>query len=187
MEECDRSLLNDREKYYIKLYNTYFDGYNDTTGGDNGTENACCKISKEQLLEIYNLLQNSNLSQKEIAVRYNIGQDVVSTINHGKSRRLDGYSYPLRSHDCINYCCDCGIAIHKKSIRCDACNKIISRKVIRPSRDVLKEEIRTTTFRELSYKYNVSDKAIVKWCKSYNLPHTKSLIKTYSDYEWELI
>ena len=69
----------------------------------------------------------------------------------------------------------------------DACNKIISRKVIRPSRDVLKEEIRTTTFRELSYKYNVSDKAIVKWCKSYNLPHTKSLIKTYSDYEWELI
>ena len=40
-------MLDDREKYYIQLYDTYFNGYNETTGGNEGTSNACKKISKD--------------------------------------------------------------------------------------------------------------------------------------------
>lgn len=33
IEECDNSLLNDREKYWINFYNSYKNGYNSTPGG----------------------------------------------------------------------------------------------------------------------------------------------------------
>lgn len=34
VEECDESMLNDREIYYIDKYNSYKNGYNATLGGD---------------------------------------------------------------------------------------------------------------------------------------------------------
>jgi hypothetical protein len=64
--------LNEKEKYYIEKYDTYFNGYNETTGGTLN-ENNCIKISKEELLKIYDLLINSSLSQKEIALLFNVG------------------------------------------------------------------------------------------------------------------
>lgn len=187
LEECSCSELDEREIYYISLYDTYFHGYNETTGGNNGNNNACQKISKTQLLEIYDLLQHSEISQKEIADRYGVGDDIISTINHGKSRRLDGYEYPLRNNLRSHFCCECGIKISKNAIRCDICQKKRIRKVDRPSREILKAEIRTASFVALGKKYQVSDKTISKWCEYYHLPSKKSIIKTYSDKEWELI
>lgn len=34
IEQCDQSLLSEREKYWIKYYNSYENGYNATYGGD---------------------------------------------------------------------------------------------------------------------------------------------------------
>lgn len=59
--------------------------------------------------------------------------------------------------------------------------------MIRPSREELKEMIRTESFCGIGAKFGVSDKAITKWCKNYGLPNTKREIKTYSDEDWELI
>jgi hypothetical protein len=42
-------------------------------------------------------------------------------------------------------------------------------------------------FTKIAEKYGVSDKSIARWCVYYNLPSKKSIIKTYSDSEWELI
>lgn len=33
LEECDTSLLDEKEVYYINLYNSYKEGYNATLGG----------------------------------------------------------------------------------------------------------------------------------------------------------
>ena len=38
LEECDDSMLNDREVFWIDFYKTYQNGYNETSGGEN-TEN----------------------------------------------------------------------------------------------------------------------------------------------------
>lgn len=46
-------------------------------------------------------------------------------------------------------------------------------KVDRPSKETLEEEIKTTTFTELSKKYGVSATCISKWCKFYGLPSRK--------------
>lgn len=51
------------------------------------------------------------------------------------------------------------------------------RKVERPSKELLYDLIKTKSFVEIGKTYNVSDKAIVKWCKYYKLPFRKKDIK----------
>lgn len=59
------------------------------------------------------------------------------------------------------------------------------REVERPTREILKQEIRIKSFVALGKQYDVSDNAIRKWCIFYNLPSRKKDIKTYTDEEWE--
>ena len=55
------------------------------------------------------------------------------------------------------------------------------------SRDELKQLIREKPFTYIGEKYNLTDNAIRKWCKRYNLPSKKGQIESYSDEEWELL
>lgn len=189
IEECEMKQLDELEQKYIELYDSYFSGYNETLGGQkSGGFGTSLKISKEQLLEIYDLLQHSTLSQNEIALKYNVGKDVISTINHGKSRRLPGYIYPLRDNVAkIKTCAICGKPISPKATICMECSRDKMRVSDRPSRIELKAMIRTLPFTTIAKNFNVTDNSIRKWCDSYNLPRTKKEIKTYSDKEWELI
>lgn len=191
LEECNIKELNEKEIYYINLYDTYFNGYNETTGGDSGNSNNCIKISKEDLLKIYDLLLNSEIPQNKIADMFSVGQDVISTINNGKSCRLEGYEYPLRQQKRreIKFCCDCNVQLKDyNSVRCPKCDKIHQRKVKdRPDRDLLKTLIRTKSFTEIGRLYGVTDNTIRKWCKGVNLPTKKSEISILTDDEWNLV
>lgn len=88
-----------------------------------------------------------------------------------------------------NFCVDCGKIISASSTRCKSCRSKQPqyRKVQRPSRNVLKDEIRNTSFLQIGKRYGVTDNAVRKWCKGYNLPFTKNDIKKYSDSEWNKI
>lgn len=86
-----------------------------------------------------------------------------------------------------NHCIDCGKIIDNRSQRCEECEHKRQRRIEWPQRDELKKLIRTQSFSTIGKKYNVSDNAIRKWCKNYNLPTKKSEIKNYSDKEWEEI
>ena len=57
----------------------------------------------------------------------------------------------------------------------------------KPSREILKEKIRALSFLKIGEEYGVSDNAIRKWCKSYNLPYQKSVIKSYTDIDWKKV
>lgn len=87
----------------------------------------------------------------------------------------------------INYCIDCGKEIYSTSTRCDRCEKIHRRIVNRPSREELKNLIRTISFTKIGEQFGVSDNAIRKWCDAYNLPRKVSEIKKYTDEEWLII
>ena len=187
LEECEIFELDEKEKYYIEYFNSYKKGYNQTQGGS-GSKGFTVKISLDELYEIYDLLLHSSLTQKEIATLYKVGEDTISEINQGKTRQLEGYSYPLRNNQkSKNYCIDCGKEILLSSTRCHECNKIFSRLQDRPNREVLKEAIRKRSFLEIGRQYNVSDNSIRKWCIGYNLPSKKTDIKKYTDEEWEKI
>lgn len=65
-------------------------------------------------------------------------------------------------------------------------NKFIKNTNIeRPSREILKEKIRTSNFLQIGKEYGVSDNAVRKWCKFYGLPFKSHIIKSLSDEEWE--
>lgn len=88
-----------------------------------------------------------------------------------------------------HYCSNCGKEITSKSKTglCSACWSFSTRKSNRPTREELKNEIRTKSFLSLAEKYEVSDNAIRKWCIAYNLPKTKKEINSYSNEEWKQI
>ena len=87
---------------------------------------------------------------------------------------------------------DCGKQIALRSQRCPSCaskNSVIRKVAIQdlPTREKLKWLIRNKTFVEIGKSFSVSDNAIRKWCKNYNLPTKKAEIKKYTDKEWETI
>ena len=71
-------------------------------------------------------------------------------------------------------CLDC----HKKYVQSNSLNI---------DRETLKEEIRSTSFVKIGEKYNVTDNAIRKVCKKYNLPYRTKDIKQISDDKWKEI
>jgi len=89
----------------------------------------------------------------------------------------------------VHYCERCGIkpTYDKNSKFCRSCYYIESRKVERPTREELKNLIRTKSFVQIGKDYGVSDSAIRKWCKTYNLPFKKYIINRYNDEDWKKI
>ena len=68
-------------------------------------------------------------------------------------------------------CPDCKINIiqTRYSKRCDNCLKVHIRKVQRPNKEELKKLIWELPTTKIAKKYGVSDKAVEKWCKDYEL------------------
>lgn len=87
----------------------------------------------------------------------------------------------------LNYCIDCHCQIDSTATRCPSCAAKARRVCERPSREDLKQLIRTLSFTQIGEQFGVGDNSIRKWCDSMNLPRTKKEINSYSDEEWELI
>lgn len=107
IEECDDSIWEDREKYWIEHCNSLIpNGYNMIDGGSEpphyvGESSLVSKLTDLEVKEIQNLLLKYNfneLSNKEIASKYNISTDQISRINSGKRGYNKELSYPLRKY-----------------------------------------------------------------------------------------
>lgn len=171
IEECDKDILSEKEIYYIDLYNSCLEGYNQTLGGESASNPK--KLSEAQVIEIYELLEKSDMKIGEIASLYSVGIDVISTINHGKSRRHPGMKYPIRSNISEdNFCCDCGKKIDPKAKRCIDCSHRLLYRTEHPDKDTLYQILLENkgNFTKVGKLYNVRDNTIRKWCKKYDLP-----------------
>lgn len=175
IEECSSDLLNEREIYWIKYYNSYQEGYNQTQGGN--SYKAWIKINDEQLTEIISYLQNTDISQQELAKMYHVGEDTISEINQGHTRHQENLNYPLRQNKKVNVCVDCGEVISSGAIRCKKCKYIQLQVTTRPSKEQLYQELLNNSFVAVGKKYGVSDNAIRKWCKAYGIPSKASEYK----------
>lgn len=87
----------------------------------------------------------------------------------------------------LNFCIICGKSIHHNATLCRECYVKENESEKKPSREILKEKIRALSFLKIGEEYGVSDNAIRKWCKSYNLPYQKSVIKSYTDTDWKKV
>lgn len=94
-----------------------------------------------------------------------------------------GQKYRAEPKRCLN----CGTLIDKGSIYCVECAHLLQRRCVWPDRNTLKNEIRIGSFTGIAKKYGVTDNAVRKWCKKYNLPSRIKDIRAYSNEEWALI
>lgn len=77
LEECDNSLLDTREQYYIKLYNSNNKefGYNSTIGGNSNNK----KYERNEILNFW----NKGLTIEEIANKLSCCTQTISTVLKG--------------------------------------------------------------------------------------------------------
>ena len=72
IEECDQSLLNEREKFYIKKFNSYHNGYNSTLGGE-GT--LTYELDEDEVIDLYR-----TIGIEKIAHKYGCHTKVIKSI-----------------------------------------------------------------------------------------------------------
>lgn len=113
-----------------------------------------------------------------------LAQNILSSYRRLSDEELFNFS---ESQEGQNYCMDCGCQISNYAERCVACSNKLKRVSTRPSREKLKELIRTKSFSEIGRLYGVSDNAIRKWCDAENLPRKISDIKKISEEDWKNI
>ena len=184
IEECIKENLNEREKEWIAYFKTDDSqiGYNLTAGGDSYTT---IKYQENVIQEIYNLLQNTNLSQNKIAVLTNTSRTTVSGINLGYFRRNENLQYPIRKYTPtkkIYYCIDCGKEIFPTAVRCKSCSDLVQQTMARPQPIELAKLISLYGFDGVGRQFNVSGNTIKKWCKAYKIPYLKKeLINWYNN------
>ena len=69
IEQVDVEKLDDREKYWIEYYNSYYNGYNETLGGDGQN-----KYDYDEIADFY---LNNNYSILETCIHFGIYDQVV--------------------------------------------------------------------------------------------------------------
>lgn len=110
-----------------------------------------------------------------------------SSFNEERANEISTLINNLKTKQ-IRYCPVCNTIISQKASHCTTCSAKIARKVEdRPSREELKQLIRTKTFVEIGQMFKVSDNTIRKWCDGYSLPRTKVSIKSYNNEAWNNI
>ena len=99
LEETTTNKLDEREKYWISYYNSYNNGYNLTEGGKARCRTHC-KLTKEDILNIEDILRNTDILLEDISKEYNISIGDVSMINNGKIwADITKNDYPMRNSE----------------------------------------------------------------------------------------
>ena len=99
IEETENA--DEREKYWIKYYDSFENGYNMTEGGDKppthtGIEHPQCTHSLDEIELVKKLLVNTKLTTKEIADIANYNISSINRINSGELHYDNSLTYPLR-------------------------------------------------------------------------------------------
>lgn len=96
---------NEREKYWIKFYNSLVpNGYNLLEGGNEppyhkGEECWNTTLTQETVDKIiYDIIQ-SEKTLKEISKNYKVDYNIIRKINYGESWRKENLQYPLKTND----------------------------------------------------------------------------------------
>lgn len=99
---------NEKEKYWIKYYNSKEPfGYNILVGGNEppryfGDKHPNVKISDENVLKLKKDLRETNITLSQLAEKYKISKKQVLRINQGISRASLNEQYPIRKNPNIN-------------------------------------------------------------------------------------
>ena len=191
LEECQPEKLNEKEIYWIEVFKSYDDGYNQDRGGNNFARFT--KLSEGDIPKIFDELKNTTKSTEEIGADFGVSGRVIREINAGREFPVSGIEYPIRKPFSVcsgkitcqpHPCPICGTMTKNKIYCSPKCSAKGQESAGKPPREELKEMIRSIPFLTLGKQFAVSDNTIRKWCKSYNLPFRRRDINSISDEDW---
>ena len=114
LEECDSSILNQQEQYWIDMFNSLKDGYNQI-------DKTYVKPKPIWLDDAIQDLQAGILTNKQIATKYCVCENTIVSLNTGKSWFNSNFNYPLRPIKSLKICPNCGKQVVTKGNK--FCNK----------------------------------------------------------------
>ena len=181
IEECLKEQLDEREIYWIAYYDSYYHGYNETKGGSGCRANI--SLTDEQVKQIRDYLKNTDRTNADIAKEFGVGESTISSINTGQTRYEDNTDYPIRKLRIKKkaYCEKCGIELKDSDSKlCLNCYALSLRKVERPTAEELKQLLLDANgnFTAVGKQFGITDNAIRKWCKAYDMPFHTNDYKT---------
>ena len=112
IEECEDSIWEEREQYWINTYNSLTpNGYNMIDGGSEpphrfGEKSSHAILTQKEADEIICLLQKYStveLSNLDIANMYDISVDQIKRINNGQCWIKTNIKYPIRYYNSIEH------------------------------------------------------------------------------------
>lgn len=201
--ECSKEELTKQEQYYIQHYRSLEKqyGYNQVfpiAENNEGHGGHGKVLTYDQILEIFDILNNTDISKEDIAAQFGCTERTIRDINCGRSWKETSRKYPIREFwigsDGKKYyasnedgqkfntiCPICGGIKDSSSEMCKNCRSQQQRLVkVRPSRDELLEDIALNGFEPVGRKYGINGNSIRKWCKAYDLPtHTSDIKQLY--------
>ena len=95
--------------------------------------------------------------------------------------QTETYAGKNKKKSAKNYCTECGTEISSNATLCKNCSikvkALNQRKVERPDKEILIKQLKQSNMTKVGEYYSVSDNAVRKWLKFYNLPTSIKEIK----------
>ena len=98
-EHIPENKLDAREKYWIKHFDTYWNGYNQTMGGNVHGQRE--KYSDDVVNKVIDLLKNTSTSFNQIKELTGMSLTHIYNINIGERRYQENLIYPIRPHNAV--------------------------------------------------------------------------------------
>ena len=96
LEECQPEKLNEKEIYWIEVFKSYDNGYNQDRGGNNFARFT--KLSEGDIPKIFDELKNTTKSTEEIGANFGVSGRVIREVNAGREFPVSGVAR-LQAHN----------------------------------------------------------------------------------------
>lgn len=168
IEECSANLLDERERYWIKYYNSYYEGYNCTLGGKGarGEIHSKATLTNEEVLQIIKLLEEGELNNTEIANLFNSTRERIRAINENKCWcHLHNYKFNIRNESLAKK----GVTLHGQGEQASGAK--LTETQVKEIIQLLEDS--AIPMSQIAKQYNISDQAIksINYCKSWTYLH----------------
>jgi len=123
---------------------------------------GCKKVSDKKLIIALKEKDNISRALQSVGLAPRGG-------NYKRAKNLIQQHHIVMKLKGMSFCIDCGDVCWVGAKRCIKCNSIKNRKVKRPIKNQLAENMKKYNWVALGKKYGVSDNAVRKWARSYQL------------------